>query len=258
MSEPTPTFIVQLTDPHLRTDDPSRRAHLRAAADAVLALGVLPAAVVVTGDIADQGDPAEYAEAVAELDRIPVPKVVVPGNKDDRAAMRAAFGLPGAPTDRVQSASTHGGLRVIACDTQLPGEFSGDLDLEWLTDQLASDRLTPTLLAMHHPPYRIGVAVLDAIGLPAEQRGALDALMAEAPNVLGVFAGHVHRASFGSIGGVPASTASSVSFQLALDLSGGEQIGLAPQEPAAFALHVLVDGDIVTHVVPVGAASGDA
>jgi len=256
MSEAAPTFLVQLTDPHLRTDDPSRLACLAAAVDRVLALGIPPTAVVVTGDIADQGQPAEYADAIAELDRIAAPRVVLPGNKDDRAAMRAAFGLPGAPPDRVQSVATHGGLRTIACDTQIPGELAGDLDVDWLAEQLAADRFTPTIVAMHHPPYRIGVAGLDAVGLPADQRAALDALLVDAPNVLRVIAGHVHRASFGAIGGVPASTSSSVSFQLALNLATGE-MGIAA-EPPAVAIHVLVDGDLVTHVhpiVPVGDAT---
>lgn len=250
MADATPTFLVQLTDPHLRTDDPSRLASLRAAVDGVLALGVAPAGVVVTGDIADTGAPAEYADAAAQFARIDAPLVVLPGNKDDRAALRAAFGLPGDADDRVQSSVVLGGLRVVACDTQIPGELPGDLDTAWLAEELATDLVTPTIVAMHHPPYRIGVAAIDEIGLPATQRATLDALLTEAPNVLRVIAGHVHRASFGSIGGVPACTSSSVSFQLALDLAGGA-MGLAP-DPAAFAIHVLVDGDIVTHVQPVG------
>lgn len=255
MSEPAPTFLIQLTDPHVHGDEPWRLERLTAAVDAVLALGVAPAGLVVTGDLADRGRPDEYAAVIGQLDRIAVPRVVLPGNKDDRAAMRAAFGLPGAPTDRIQSAAVLGGLRVIACDTQIPGELPGDLDVDWLAEQLAADRATPTIVAMHHPPYRIGVEAVDAIGLPAEQRAALDALLVDAPNVLRVIAGHVHRSSVGSIGGVPASTASSVSFQLALDLAGG-QLGLAPDEPPAFAIHVLVDGDLVTHVQPVAASAG--
>ena len=129
-------------------------------------------------------------------------------------------------------------------------KLAGDLDVAWLAEQLTQDRATPTVVAMHHPPYRVGVAGMDAIGLPADQRAALDALLADAPNVLRVIAGHVHRSSFSSVGGVPASTASSVSFQLGLDLAGGT-LRPAPEEPAAFAIHVLVDGDLVTHAHPV-------
>lgn len=250
MSQPAPTFLVQLSDPHVHGEEPWRLERLTAAVDAVLALGAPPAGVVVTGDLADRGQPEEYAVVVEQLARLAAPLVVLPGNKDDRAAMRAAFGLPGAPADRVQSVHVLGGLRVVACDTQIPGELPGDLDVDWLAEQLAADRSTPTIVAMHHPPFRIGVAAVDAIGLPAAQRAALDALLADAPNVLRVIAGHVHRAAFGVIGGVPASTASSVSFQLGLDLAGG-QLGLAPDEPPAFAIHVLVDGDLITHVAPV-------
>ncbi|MBO9532251.1 MAG: metallophosphoesterase [Solirubrobacteraceae bacterium] len=250
-----PVFLVQLTDSHLRDDDPSRLASLTAAVDRVLALGVAPSAVIATGDIADQGRASEYADAAAQFARLDAPLVVLPGNKDDRAAMREAFGLPGAPEDRVQSVSTHGGLRIIACDSQIPGDFPGDLDLAWLEEQLAADRLTPTVIAMHHPPYRIGVTALDAMGFQPAQRAALDALLTESPNVLRVIAGHVHRASFGTIGGVPATTASSVSFQIGLDLNDGP-VDLRPDEPAAFSAHVLVDGDLVTHVHPVVPAAG--
>ncbi len=255
MSLPAPTFLVQLTDPHVHGEEPWRLERLAAAVDAVLAIGVAPVGVVVTGDLADRGEPAEYADVAAQLARIDAPLVVLPGNKDDRAALRAAFSLPGEPAGRVQSVLVAGGIRVIACDTQIPGELAGDLDVDWLAEQLAADRATPTVVAMHHPPYRIGVAAVDAIGLPAPQRAALDAVLAEAPNVLRVIAGHVHRGSFGSIGGVPASTASSVSFQLGLDLDGGE-LGLAPDDPPGFALHVLVDGDLVTHLHPVTANGG--
>ncbi len=123
MSQPAPTFLVQLTDPHVHGEEPWRLERLTAAVDAVLALGVQPAGVVVTGDLADRGDPAEYAVVAGQLARIDAPLVVLPGNKDDRATMRAAFGLPGAPADRVQGVAVCGGLRVIACDTQIPASF---------------------------------------------------------------------------------------------------------------------------------------
>lgn len=247
-----PRVIVQLSDPHLRADMPERAEALARAVDGVLALGVQPIAVVLSGDVADLGEPAAYAVARREVERCGAPVVVLPGNKDDRAALRAAFALPGAGAERVHSVLGAGGLRIVACDTQIPGELAGDLDVDWLRECLAEDSVTPTLIAMHHPPYRVGVTAMDEIGLPAGQRAALDALLHDAPAVLRVVAGHVHRASFGTVGGVPACTCPSVSFALALDLAQG---GLSPAaEPAGFLVHQLVDGDLVTHVVPVPTA----
>ena len=61
----TPTLIAQLSDPHLRLGEPVSQDAFAAAVARVLTLNPLPAAVLLTGDIADTGDPEEYEIAVA-------------------------------------------------------------------------------------------------------------------------------------------------------------------------------------------------
>src|SRR6185503_16671382 len=65
-------IIAQLSDPHIKVgaNDEGSAAALARAVDAVLALTPLPAAVVVTGDLAEHAAAAEYerfAELVAPL-----------------------------------------------------------------------------------------------------------------------------------------------------------------------------------------------
>jgi 3',5'-cyclic AMP phosphodiesterase CpdA len=247
-----PFVLVQLSDLHVGAKwggaDPVAR--LAAAVEAVRRLPVAPAAVVVTGDVAEHGADAEY-ELVREL--LPPPVFVLPGNHDDRAALRRAFELPGAAAEPVQYAADLGPLRLVALDTTVPGEDGGRLDadrLAWLDAVLAAEPERPALLALHHPPIATGMPAFDAIGLPAADRAALADVVARHAQVKALVAGHVHRTIVGRVAGRPALVAPSTYLQARLDL-------VAPtiafgDDPAGFAAHVLDDGTLVSHVQPVG------
>ena len=134
----------------------------------------------------------------------------------------------------------------------MPGRADGALDggqLEWLAGALADDPTTPTIVAMHHPPLRIGMPALDDIGLAGRDREALASVLAAAPHVRRVVAGHVHMTALGRIGDRDVATSPSTwRVRAALEL-GGSHFNLR-DEPAGFALHTLVDGSLVTHSQP--------
>ena len=90
-------ILAQLSDPHLRLGDGADAAMeaLAAGVAAVLALRPLPDAVPLSGDLADTAAPGEYERARSLLAPLPMPVHVLPGNHDDRAAIRAAFPLEG-------------------------------------------------------------------------------------------------------------------------------------------------------------------
>lgn len=244
-------LFAQITDSHLRADEPERVLKLRAGVDRILALGATPDAVLVTGDIADDGGTSEYEDAARELSRLDVPLVVLAGNHDDRSGMRAAFGLPGAGEERLQSVSVHGGVRVVACDTLVPGSDGGDLDVAWIAARLAEDRDTPTIVAMHHPPYVVGIEQMDGMAPPADQRAELARVLAAAPNVLRVVAGHLHLTTAASVGGVVAVTAPSVNIQLAPDYGTG-LVAITDDQPGVM-VHVTTREGMTSHVIPVAA-----
>src|SRR5690242_464779 len=87
-------IIAQISDTHLTLGAPDAERRLddfaRTIAD-INALDPLPDAIVHTGDIVHNGRPDEYARAAAVLAKARPPVYVLPGNKDDRANLRAAF-----------------------------------------------------------------------------------------------------------------------------------------------------------------------
>jgi 3',5'-cyclic AMP phosphodiesterase CpdA len=135
---------------------------------------------------------------------------------------------------------------VVTCNTALPGEVTGRIDVEWLEAQIAVQ--TPTIVAMHHPPLLSGIPALDEIGLPASDRQDLAELLAAHPHVLRVIAGHIHRGAFEVLGGCGVVTCPSTYMNAKLEIGAPEYTMV--REAPAFLLHVLVDGELVTHVQP--------
>lgn len=66
-------------------------ARFAAAIAALHALDPRPALVLLSGDLVDEGTPAEYANLRKLLGGLDNPSLVIPGNRDDRDAFRRAF-----------------------------------------------------------------------------------------------------------------------------------------------------------------------
>jgi 3',5'-cyclic AMP phosphodiesterase CpdA len=152
----------------------------------------------------------------------------------------------------VQYSAELGPLRLVMVDSTRPGEVRGELDRErlaWLDAELAAAPDRPTLLAMHHPPLSTGSKAWDDIGLPAGDRDALADVLHRHPQVRRIVAGHVHRTITGELDGRAVLAIPSTYVQAQLDLTSSE-IGFSG-DPPAFAVHALVDGDLVSHLQPV-------
>jgi 3',5'-cyclic AMP phosphodiesterase CpdA len=209
----------------------------------------VPDALLIGGDVADGADDREYARAAELLGRLPMPVFVLPGNHDDPARLAALLGVAEAPF----AVEVGGGVRLVGLDTTVVGSGSGALDADaraWLADTLAAAPEAPTIVALHHPPVVIGFDCLDEIRLDPDDARAFAAIVADAPQVVRVVAGHVHRTVFGMIGGRPFAACPSTYLQARLALDGGP-LEMVPEPPAMF-LHVWRDGELVTHVHPIG------
>jgi Icc protein len=220
--------------------------------EAVAELVPRPDAVLISGDLAEHGAAEEYDLVQELVGRLGAPLHVLPGNHDDRAALRRRFGLPGADAEPVQYAVELGPLRLVVLDGTRPGEDRGELDadrLAWLEATLAAASDVPTLLALHHPPVVIGIPAFDEIGLPPSDRQALGEVVARHPQVRRIVAGHVHRAVYAELAGRSVLAAPSTYVQALLDL-GGEEIRFS-DDPAGFVVHALLDGELVSHIQPV-------
>jgi 3',5'-cyclic-AMP phosphodiesterase len=245
-----PFVLAQLSDPHIGAEwaDADPVENLAAAVEAVRSRW-RPDAVLVSGDLTDHAADAEYEHVRELLAPLGAPLYVLPGNHDDRAGLRRHFQLPGDDGEPVQYAVDLGPLRLVVLDTTRPGEDPGALDgerLAWLDAELAAEPDQPTLLAMHHPPLVTGVPAWDQLGLPPADRRALGDVLARHRHVRRLVAGHVHRTIAAELAGHAVLTVPSTYVQARLDF-GGEQIEFVA-EPPGFALHAVVDGELVSHL----------
>jgi 3',5'-cyclic-AMP phosphodiesterase len=262
-----PVLIVQLSDPHVAA--PGKRAYGRIdtaaffarAVAAVRAMPPSPDAVLITGDLASEGSPAEYQQLRSLLSPLNCPVYLLPGNHDDRCALRAAFAdFPGlCGTDGFVQYTAHiGGLRLVCLDTTVPGHGHGELcpeRLAWLEEVLSKAPDTPTLLAMHHPPFRTHIAHMDRMGL-LEGAAALQAIVARHPQIERVLCGHLHRSIQTRFAHTVAQTAPSTAHQIHLALAV-EAPGSYVLEPPGYLLHVWdSQSGLVTHLAAIDPAPG--
>jgi 3',5'-cyclic AMP phosphodiesterase CpdA len=257
-------LIAQITDLHVRPKGAvvhhmvPTGPYLRRALEAIEALDPRPHLILATGDLTDRGKPKEYRRLRKLLGHTSVPVFVIPGNHDDRADLRAAFAdhayLPAHGP--LQWSVDVGPLRVIGLDTLRKKHPGGELDTErlrWLAERLDEAPARPTLIAMHHPPFAIGVGPVDAHGFRGVD--ALAELVAAHPQIARIVCGHVHRAQTVAFAGAAASTAPSTAPQLVLDRAGGfYRLRL---EAPGFVLHRWTGSRIVTEVRYLGDAAAD-
>lgn len=226
--------ILQISDPHIvvppdrvsdRIDsaDLLKRAVARIAAD-MPRIGPIDA-VIVTGDVSDDGKPASYALFRDLMAPLGLPVFVIPGNHDLRAPMRAAFpGMPAA--GRLNWTAKVGDLHLVGLDTLIEGQGGGILDaptLAFLSDVLAAAGDGPVLLAVHHPPFASGIAFMDAIGLDGSDRLAtvLDASRAQ----VRIVCGHIHSVMVAAVGGAVALSGPATCSTFVTDLRPDAPVG---------------------------------
>jgi 3',5'-cyclic AMP phosphodiesterase CpdA len=217
--------------------------------------GINPGAIVITGDLADLGEPDAYQRLKSELEpaakRMGSQLIWVMGNHDERGAYAAALfgGDPDdvTPQDRVYDVD---GLRIVALDSSVPGYHHGELtdeQLSWLEEVLAIPAAHGTLLALHHPPIPTPIEIMAIIELQ-EQHKLADVI--RGTDVRGILAGHLHYSTHGTFAGVPVSVASATCYTIdtsapadtLLGVDGGQSINL-----------VSVYTDSVVHsIVPIG------
>jgi len=153
--------------------------------------------LVITGDLAHDEQAATYAWLRAQLDDWLDRCRLVPGNHDNRSLLRATFPehvLGAEPDAPVTFRDSVGDWQLIGLDTQIPGSVAGNLgpeQLTWLRRELAGCPGQPTIIWMHHPPVPIGSEWLDALGL--QDPTVFQEIIAAAPHVRLILAGHVHQ-----------------------------------------------------------------
>jgi Icc protein len=247
-----PLLLAQLSDLHIGATEEKvdPLARLEAVVGAVLALPNSVDAVLVSGDISDDGSEESYRSARSVLDRFDCPVHVLPGNHDDRARLRDAFGLPGTGAEPVNYSVEVGALRIVALDSNVPGQDPGRFgprDLAWLDEALRKEPERPTLLALHHTPLSTGLPGWDAINLDPAEIEALGEVVARHLQLRAIVGGHLHRIAAASLAGCPVLSAPSTYLQARPDFDFDDE-DVEMVGPPGFALHVFADGTLSCQV----------
>jgi 3',5'-cyclic AMP phosphodiesterase CpdA len=247
-------ILAQISDTHIKRKGKllhhmiNTAKYLRRTVERLNTLDPRPDAVIATGDLVDSGDPREYKRLRKLLGELDMPVYAVPGNHDEREAFREAFkDQPYLPKfGPLQYAIDDLPVRLIALDTVSADNAWGELDderLDWLSARLEEAPDRPTLVFMHHPPFKTGIRAMD---MPFRGVDGLGAIVQRYPNIERIVCGHIHRPMQVRWHGTIACTAPSTAHQLVLELREKQPIGVTLQSPG-YNLHVWSEGVMVTH-----------
>jgi 3',5'-cyclic-AMP phosphodiesterase len=212
-----------------------------------------PNAIIATGDLVNDEKPHEYEELARILRDASAPVFLLPGNHDDRDAVRAAF--PGhtylprsGPLSYVLNQFP---LRVVMVDAIVPGEVGGcftPAHADWLDGVLKKAPEKPTMVAVHHPPFESYDRLFDTIALA--QADLFAGIIARHPQVIRIVCGHHHRTVVSAAAHAPIVCAPSTAWTYGLATLGDDQIAPITPEPAGFLLHLWrPDSRLATHLI---------
>ncbi|WP_098891211.1 MULTISPECIES: metallophosphoesterase [Streptomyces] len=233
------TLLAHISDLHL---DGSERATRRATRvmDYLRALPQPVDALLVTGDIADHGEEAEYEKA-AQILTAPYPVLTCPGNHDARLAYRKVL-LGEAPEHGPINQAHHiAGTTILMCDSTITGRDEGRLDahtLAWIDTTLtALPQDTPALIAFHQPPVELHHPLPDSCML--EEPGQLADLITAHPQVAAVLTGHAHTAAASTFAARPLIVGPAITWTLRMPWEGDQAADR--DQPPGLAFHILDD-----------------
>jgi len=206
--------------------------------------------VLITGDLAHHGKVGAYHSLQESLAGLDLPVHLMMGNHDDRECLLKV--IPSVMADAngfVQFTIETPELRLICLDTAVPGTSAGHLcrdRLDFLDRELGqSSNGTKVMLALHHPPFDVGIPSLDAIRL-LDSRGLEEVLDAHRSPEF-IFFGHVHRAVQGLWKGLPYRIQKGINHQVALDFSLSTEIPLSFESPEFSIVTLRENGHLVIH-----------
>jgi 3',5'-cyclic AMP phosphodiesterase CpdA len=257
-------LIAQITDTHIGFDrdnpDEYNMVRLTAVLERLVNGPNRPDMLLLTGDLTEFGDAESYVRLAAAVSVCPFPVHAMAGNHDAREPLLAGF--PRTPVEGgfLQYALEGDGLRVLVLDTLDPGRHGGafcEARAAWLAAQLAAQPGTPTLIAMHHPPFESGIAWLDSDARES-WIARFGRTIAGHGQVRAIISGHLHRTIHTSWNGVQLTVCSSSAPSVGLDLrpidpDRPDGRPMIVDELPGYALHYWDGERIISHFEAVGA-----
>ena len=208
-------------------------------------------ALVISGDLADSGDPAAYAllREIVEpvVERLGCALVLTGGNHDERLPMaRTLYGVDtDAPQDTVTDVGGTAAHRDRLRGARLPPRRVLDDQYAWLAKELAHPAEHGTILVIHHAPITYRSPVMQLLDFDDVDR-LRDVV--EGSDVRAVLSGHLHVTSFGTLGAVPVFVAGGVSY--VDDLGAPRELLMGVDGPQSWNLIEVHADQVVGSVVP--------
>ena len=239
--------LVQVTDTHLTGDSDgtllgmNTERSARQVIDAALA-SQQPDCVLVTGDIAADGQAAAYEQLNGFFNHR-VPTLWLPGNHDDVRAQKGAY------RDHLKRRIVGRHWDVLMLETQVVGKVGGyfssaELDAlqRAVADAAAGDK--SLLIATHHPLRALQSTWLDEQAV-SNASAALTIMQALSDRVV-VVSGHVHQESDAVVQGVRMLTTPSTCIQFAPQ---SHNFALDDKQPGYRRIVLQPNGQIETQVI---------
>lgn len=244
-----PFRLLQLTDLHLYADSEQRLLgqNTRRTLETVLTLAQArhwpPDAIVLTGDLVHDEQPAAYGYLRERFDGLGVPCHCIPGNHDRLDLLVGHLDSDAASALRVVTA---GPWDLVLLDSTVPGEEGGHLPghvLAALTAQLQAGRDRPTLVFLHHHLRPLGSRWIDT--MQVDNGAAVIAELARFPQIRAVICGHVHQEAEQETQGLRllATPSTCVQFQ-----PGSDDFALDAQTPGYRWFELHADGLLLTGI----------
>ncbi len=248
------TKIIQISDTHLLREGAFASKNLQPAkslknlvnyiSQIQLEAGLIDA-IIVSGDISDDGSIESYQLFNSIFDPLKIPLFLIPGNHDIRTSFRSVFSPAGylPASGKLNWYQKVDKLHLIGLDTLIEGEKKGELDEETLTflqstlDELGNG---PVILMLHHPPFETGVNFMDSIGL-CTGRDQFNEVIGAYSGELIVVCGHIHMNMVTQLKGHSVISAPSTYSSFVYNIHNDAPINVLKQE-GGFILHVWAQG----------------
>lgn len=240
--------IVQITDTHLNATEDGHLLGMKTLHSLRCVLNLMqaeesnPHAILMTGDLSQDGSEASYRYLYQELKPLSAPSFWLPGNHDIKANMMAVV----HGTDASQRLIRTPHWQLILLDSSVHGKVYGSLsdeELEFASRCLQERPDLHSLVAFHHHPIAMGSRWIDTIGVRNGQH-ALDQL-AHFSNLRCLIWGHVHQESDQQFEQIRMLSTPSTCVQFT---PGSSDFEVDTQSPGFRWIHLFPDGEIETGV----------
>ena len=257
IEEREPLRIIQITDLHLQAstrrglgwcphcDDLDTSETLSTVLDDIQVNEACFDALVVTGDIAQDGEAEAYRQFARLLKGEGSPVYCLPGNHDDKQRLSAAI------DGKVVSMPRHVVKKewlLLFLDSSRRGEDQGNISAiqrGWIKAMVAKYPRHHAALFIHHHPIPVGSEWLDTHHGMVNGEEALDELT-RLPQLRTIVCGHIHQQLDCLRGGIRILGTPSTCLQF---LPESERLSFTAQPPAYRRLVLHHDGSIDTEVV---------